>query len=134
MTLESVKVRGNKKAKEEQLRIMTDIVNLSHKHDDCEIMNTLGIPNATYYRYKSKIYKQSKKLWEQVCKESLELRALQIKKSLDLCIKINEEIALDQNQHAKDRMEASQLIVDAQITIFRLLKDGPDVIRERKQF
>jgi hypothetical protein len=91
-------------------------------------MNTLGIPNSTYYRYKSKIYKEAKTLWKQVCIESLEYRALEIKKSLDLCIKVNEEIAIDPNQPAKDRIEASQLMVDAQIDIFRLLKEGPVVI------
>ena len=125
--------RGNKESKEEEMRIMNDISDLLPKHNDSKIMNTLGIPNSTYYRYKSKIYKEAKKLWKQVCIESLEYRALEIKKSLDLCIKINEEIAIDPNQPAKDRIEASQLIVDAQITMFRLLKEGPDVIRERNQ-
>jgi hypothetical protein len=52
-----------------------------------EVMNTLGIPNWTFYRYKTKIYKQSRKIWEQICKESLEYKALQTKKSLDFCIR-----------------------------------------------
>lgn len=48
-----------------------------------EIIDTLGMPNSTYYRYKYKIYKEAKKLWNQVCTESLEYRALLIKKSFE---------------------------------------------------
>ncbi len=120
--------RGNKRSKEEEMRIMNDISDLLPKHNDCKIMNTLGIPNSTYYRYKSKIYKEAKKLWEQVCIESMEYRALEIKKSLVLCIKVNEEIAIDPNQPAKDRIEASQLMVDAQIDILKLLREGPAIM------
>lgn len=122
-------IRGNKRSKEEEIRIMKDIFDLLPKHNDYEIMHTLGIPNSTYYRYKSKIYKEAKKMWKQVCIESLEYRALEIKKSLDLCIKVNEEIATDPNQAAKDRIEASQAMLDAQLNILRLLKEGPEYIK-----
>jgi hypothetical protein len=69
-------IRGVKRSKEEEIRIMKDIFDLLPKHDDYEIMDTLGIPNSTYYRYKSKIYKEAKKMWKQVCIESLEYRAV----------------------------------------------------------
>jgi hypothetical protein len=66
---ENLKVgkRGDRNTRQDRVRIMTDIVSLAHKHDDFEIMNVLGIPNSTYYRYKQKIYEQSKKLiaWNQ---------------------------------------------------------------------
>jgi hypothetical protein len=117
--------RGNKRSKEDQLRIMTDIQDLMPKHTDLEIISTLHLPCSTYYRYKSKIYKESKKLWNEICTESLEYRALEIKKSLDLSIKVNEQIATDQNQSAQDRMEAAQLMVNAQLNILKLLKEGP---------
>ena len=117
--------RGNKRSKEDQLRIMTDIHDLMPKHTDLEIMSTLHLPCSTYYRYKSKIYKESKKLWNEICTDSLEHRALELKKKLDLCTRVNEEIATDPNQSAQDRMEAAELMANAQLNILKLLKEGP---------
>ncbi len=54
-------------------------------------MSTLGLPNSTYYRYKSKIYKESKKIWNDICTKSLEHRALALKKKLELSVKVNEK-------------------------------------------
>jgi hypothetical protein len=117
--------RGNKKSREEQSKVMTNILSLSENHDDIEVMNALGIPNSSFYRYKAKIYKESRKIWEQICKESLEYRALQTKKSLDFCIRIGEEIALDKNQKAEERMQGAILVVESQINLLKLLKEGP---------
>ena len=121
--------RGNKRSKEDQLRIMTDIHDLMPKHTDLEIMSTLHLPCSTYYRYKSKIYKEAKKLWNQICIESLEYRALELKKSLELSVKVNEEIATDPNQSAQDRMEAAELMANAQLNILKLLKEGPKYMK-----
>ena len=104
---------------------MTDIQDLMPKHTDIEIMSTLHLPTSTYYRYKSKIYKEAKKLWNQICIESLEYRALELKKSLELSVKVNKEIATDPNQSAQDRMEAAELMANAQLNILKLLKEGP---------
>ena len=41
--------------------------------------------------------KNAKKLRKRVCLESLEYTVLQFKKTLDVCIRLNEEIALDSN-------------------------------------
>ncbi len=82
--------RGDKRSKEDQLIIMTDIQDLLPNHNDIEIMNTLHLPSSTYYRYKSKIYKEAKKLWNQICIESLEYRALELKKSLDCAVTFGE--------------------------------------------
>jgi hypothetical protein len=123
-------IRGKRNTREENVKIMTDIISLAPKHDDFEIMRILGLPNSTYYRYKKRIYKQSKKLWEQVCKESLEYRALLVRKSLDQSIKIYEEIASDPTQKAEDRMEAAIHMVDAQVEFLKLIKEGPQFIRD----
>src|SRR6266498_5319118 len=121
--------RGDKRSKEDELRIMTDIQDLMPKHTDVEIMSTLHLPTSTYYRYKSRIYKEAKKLWNQICIESLEYRALELKKSLELSVKVNEEIATDPNQSAQDRMEAAELMANAQLNILKLLKEGPKYIK-----
>jgi hypothetical protein len=121
---------GDRNTRQDRVRIMTDIVSLAPKHDDFEIMNILGMPNSTYYRYKQKIYEQSKKLWEQVCTESLEFRALLVRKYLDMSIKVYEEIATDPNQKAEDRMQAAVHMVDAQVEFLKLIKEGPTFIRD----
>jgi hypothetical protein len=54
--------RGNKRSKINQLRIMTEIKKLLLDKDDYEIMKILGIPNSTYYRYKSLIYQEDREL------------------------------------------------------------------------
>ncbi len=121
--------RGDKRSKEDQLRIMTDIQDLMPKHTDVEIMSTLHLPTSTYYRYKSRIYKESKKLWNELCIESLEFRALELKKSLELSVKVNKKIATDPNQSAQDRMEAAGLMANAQLNILKLLKEGPKYMK-----
>ena len=69
------------------------------------------------------------KLEEYGNKESLEYRALHMINSINLALKVNQEIAIDPNQPAKERLEAAQLIVDQQINLIRLLKEGPEFIR-----
>ena len=121
--------RGNKRPKDEQIRIMNDIFSLSANHNDYEIMDTLKIPNQTYYRIKSKMYREARRVWQQVCKESLEYRALHMINSINLALKVNQEIAIDPNQPAKERLEAAQLLVDQQINLIKLLGEGPEFMK-----
>ena len=118
-------IRGNKRSKINQLRIMTEIKELLSDKDDYEIMKMLGIPNATYYRYKSQIYQEDRELWNQIAKESLESRAVKIMKSLELCIAVNTEIATDKEQDARARIDASIKVVDANIMAYNILENGP---------
>lgn len=104
---------------------MTEIKKLLSDKDDYEIMKILGIPNSTYYRYKSQIYQEDRELWTQIANESLESRALKIMKSLEICIKVNTEIATDKQLDPKDRIEASIKIVDANIMAYNILENGP---------
>src|SRR5437867_2937327 len=122
------RVRGNKKSKIEELKIMSDIQKLLPSKNDDEIMEMCELPNSTYYRYKAKVYKEAKKIWKQVCQETLEHGALLIKKTLDLCIRVNEEIAMDPKQPVKDRIQASQFMVEAQLNMLKLLKEGQKLI------
>ena len=56
-------------------------------------------------------------------------RAIELKKSLELSVKVNEEIATDRNQSAQDRMVAGQLMANAQLNILKLLKEGPKYMK-----
>jgi hypothetical protein len=50
-------VRGNKRRKEDQFKMMKEIRKRLPTKKDHEIMNILGIPNSTFYRYKSLIHR-----------------------------------------------------------------------------
>jgi 5'-deoxynucleotidase YfbR-like HD superfamily hydrolase len=71
-------------------------------------------------------HEKDKELWKnQIAKESLESRAVKIMGALQLCIKVNTEIALDNKQDAKARTEASIKVVVANFKAFQVLEDGP---------
>jgi ACT domain-containing protein len=119
-------VRGNKRSKEDQFKLMKEIRKLLSIKNDYEIMKILGIPNSTFYRYKSKIYKEDKELWSKIIIEPLESRALKIYEILEECYRINKKIALNENAKPMDRIKASKRMVNAQYNILKLLKMGPD--------
>jgi ACT domain-containing protein len=119
-------VRGNKRRKEDQFKLMKEIRKLLSIKNDYEIMKILGIPNSTFYRYKSIIYKEDKELWSKVIIEPLESRALKIYEILEECYRINRNIASNEKSKPMDRIKASKRMVNAQYNILKLLKMGPD--------
>lgn len=119
-------VRGNKRSKVDQFRLMKEIRKLLSIKNDYEIMKILGIPNSTFYRYKSIIYKEDKELWSKAIIEPLESRALKIYQNLEECSRINKNIASNEKAKPPDRIKASKEMVNAQYNILRLLKMGPD--------
>jgi hypothetical protein len=120
-------VRGNKRRKEDQLRLMNEVRKLLPIKMDYEIMKKLRIPNSTFYRYKSKIYKEDKELWSKVMIEPLESRALKIYQNLEESCRINRQIAFNENAKPMDRIKASKGMVNAQYNILKLLKMGPNL-------
>jgi hypothetical protein len=92
---------------------------------DTKIMQQLKLPERTYYDYKARIYAIDRELWNQQALESLESRALKIMRSLELCIKVNTEIATNPRQDPKARIDASTKVVDANIMAYNLLETGP---------
>jgi hypothetical protein len=119
-------VRGNKRRKEDQFKLMKEIRELLPVKTNFEIMKMLRIPNSTFYRYKGKIYKEDKELWSKVMIEPLESRALKIYQTLEECCRINREIVSDEKVRAMDRIKASKRMVNDQYNILKLLKMGPD--------
>jgi len=119
-------VRGNKRRKEDQFKMMKEIRRLLPIKKDNEIMKILGIPNSTFYRYKSIIYKEDKELWSKVIIEPLESRALKIYETLEESFRISKKIADNENNKPMDRIRASKKMVNAQYNILKLLKMGPN--------
>ena len=119
-------VRGNKRSKEDQFKLMKEIRKLLSIKNDYEIMKILGIPNSTFYRYKSKIYKEDKELWSKTVVEPLESRMLKIMGSLEESYRIYRQIASNEKAKPMDRIKASKGMVNAQYNILKLLKTGPN--------
>jgi len=94
--------------------------------NDYEIMKILGIPNSTFYRYKSMIHKENKELWSKALIEPLESRALRIYETLEESFRISKKIADNENNKPMDRIRASKKMVNDQYNILKLLKMGPD--------
>jgi len=121
-------VRGNKRRKEDQLKIMIEIRKLLPNKNDYEIIKILGIPNSTFYRYKSRIYREDKELLSKLMLEPLECRMLKILRSLEDSSRISRQIMLDEKAKPMDRIRASKKMVIAQYNILRLLKMGPNFV------
>lgn len=119
-------VRGNKRRKEDQLKLMNQIRKLLPIKMDYEIMKILAIPNSTFYRYKSSIYKEDKELLSKTMIEPLESRMLTIMRALEDSSRIFRQIMLDDKAKPMDRIKASKKMVNAQYNILRLLKMGPN--------
>ena len=119
-------VRGNKRRKEDQLKLINQIRKLLPINNDYEIMKIVGIPNSTFYRYKSRIYKEDKELLSKIMIEPLESRMLTIMRSLEDSSRISRQIMLDDKAKPMYRIKASKRMVNAQYNILRLLKMGPD--------
>jgi hypothetical protein len=119
-------VRGKRRRKEDQLRLMNEIRRLVANKKDYEIMKILGIPNSTFYRDKSKIDKEDKELWSKVMIEPLECRALKIYQILEESCRVNRQIVSNEKARPMDRIKASKGMVNAQYNILKLLKMGPN--------
>lgn len=119
-------VRGNKKRKEDQFKLMKEVRQLLPVKKDYEIMRILKIPNSTYYRYKSEIYKEDRELWSKAMLEPLESRALTIYHVLQDSIRICKQIADNENIKPMERLKACKRMVNDQYNILYLLKLGPN--------
>ena len=119
-------VRGNKRSKEDQFKLIKEIRKLMSIKNDYEVMKILGIANSTFYRYKSMIYKEEKELWSKVVIEPIESRALRIYETLEESFRISNKIADNEKSKPMDRIKASKRMVNDQYSILRLLKMGPD--------
>jgi RNA processing factor Prp31 len=121
--------RGNRRSETEEIRLKNEIFSLSDNHTDYEIMEILKMPNSTYYSYKQKLYQEAREIWRHTYKESQEYRIMHTINSINLALRINKEIGLDQKQSAKDRLEASEKMVETELAFLKLLRD----INENKQ-
>ena len=119
-------VRGNKRRKEDQYKLMKEVRKLLPIKKDYQIMKILGIPSSTFYRYKSEIDKEDKEFWSKLMLESIESRAYRLHETLEESFRISRAIALDETARPMDRIRASKKMVNAQYNILNLLRKGPN--------
>jgi hypothetical protein len=92
---------------------------------DTQIINELKMPVQTFYSYKKRIQKQDAQIWEKVHLDSAKYRATKLIQSLEECFYINRQIAINEKEQAKDRIEASRTMCEAAANIFKLVNEGP---------
>jgi hypothetical protein len=119
-------VRGNKRRKEDQFKLMKEIRTLLPLKNDYEIMKILRMPNSTFYRYKVTIYEEDKEVWSAAMFEPLESRALAIYHVLQDSIRTCKQIADNKKTKPMDRLKACKRMVNDQYNILYLLKEGPN--------
>jgi hypothetical protein len=106
----------SKQVRKAEIKVITDL--LDDWKSDKEIMQQLNIPKATFYRYKSMIYQQDKALLDRIRTDELGHRIMQVRKSLEYCIRVNKDI--ESSSDDKARIDASAMIVKAQMGLLNL--------------
>ena len=112
----------SKQVRNAEIKVISDL--LDKWKPDKEIMDQLKIPKATYYRYKESIFEEDKKLLEQIRANELEHRIMQVRNSLEYCIKINKDIC-ENSKDDRARSDASIMIVKAQMGLLNLTLETP---------
>jgi hypothetical protein len=92
---------------------------------DSEIMEKLGIKQATYYNRKLLIAVQDKEAWQKTRALPLEKRALDILKAFNDGYKTAVTIRDNTAAPEKDRLEAAKTAIKCKVNIFYLMQDGP---------
>ena len=96
---------------------------LGTSHED--IIQQLGISQATYYRHLQRIQRQDAEKWEKVYLDSAKYRAVQLLTDLQNCRNLCLKIAMDENVEYRDRMEGARTAAEASANIFKLINEGP---------
>ena len=96
---------------------------LGTSHED--IIQQLGISQATYYRHLQRIQRQDAEKWEKVYLDSAKYRAVQLLTDLQNCRNLCLKIAMDEKERSTDRIEAYKTACEASANIFKLVQEGP---------
>lgn len=102
-----------------QIRRLLD--DKDHKWSDLEIIEKLGITQATYYRRKKKIAEIDKELWLSLQREPYEKGILDIFEAMKKCHDLAAKIRDSDGSEDKDRIAAGQLAIKARVFMYHLL-------------
>jgi hypothetical protein len=96
---------------------------LGTSHED--IIQQLGISQATYYRHLQRIQRQDAEKWEKVYLDSAKYRAVQLLTDLQNCRNLCLKTATDEKERSTDRIEAYKTAAEASANIYKLVAEGP---------
>ena len=95
-----------------------------------EIMDTLGIPERSFYRYLSQAYEHDKQLLMEQERDNLALELGILHERLTSAYRRLVLIAGNENVSAKDRIDAEAASCEVALAIVKLAFEGPIVLKD----
>jgi hypothetical protein len=95
-----------------------------------EIMDTLGIPERTFYRYLSQAYEHDRQLLAEQERDNLALELGILHDRLTSAYQRLVLIASNENVSAKDRIDAEAASCEVALAITKLAFEGPIVLKD----
>jgi hypothetical protein len=125
------KLKNNRTpAKIRRLRLITEIRHMvGNGRSYREIMDTLGIPERTFYRYLSQAYEHDKQLLMKQERDNLALELGILHERLTSAYRRLVLIASNENVSAKDRIDAEAASCEVALAITKLAFEGPIVLK-----
>ena len=90
-----------------------------------KIMESTGVTDRQLREYTRLIAEQDKELWKEEALESLENRALKIKRKYQALADVCDTIMNDDSKSPRDRIEAGKTGIACENNIYNMLKEGP---------
>jgi len=90
-----------------------------------KIMELTGLSDRQVRNLTRKIHEQDKIIWKDQANESLENRALIIKKKYQHLADVCEKIVDDETKSPRDRIEAGKTSIACENNIYNMIKEGP---------
>lgn len=98
---------------------------LNQGYTKSKIMELMNIPDRRLREWTKIIHERDKIAWEDQANESLESRALIIKKKYQDLANECEKILHDEKKSPRDRIEAGKTGIACENNIYNMIKDGP---------
>jgi hypothetical protein len=95
-----------------------------------EIMDTLGIPERSFYRYLSQAFEHDRQLLQERDKDKLALELSILHDRLTSAYRPLTLIASNENIAAKDRIDAEAASCEVALAIVKLAFEGPIVLKD----
>ena len=93
-------------------------------------MDTLGIPERSFYRYLSQAFEHDRQLMQEQDKDNLALELRVLHDRLTNAYRRLVLIASNENVSAKDRIDAEAASCEVALAITKLAFEGPIVLRD----
>jgi hypothetical protein len=118
-------------AKIRRLRLITEIRHMvGNGQSYREIMDTLGIPERSFYRYLSQAFEHDRQLLMEQERDNLALELGILHERLTSTYRRLVLIASNENVSAKDRIDAEAASCEVALAITKLAFEGPIVLKD----